>query len=92
MVLFVASGKDLLWWHHTVTLQWEESTSLVEGYNVYRRELPNGATVKVNKQLVKGDSFVDKTVVSGKRYRYTVKSYRLGKESVDSNPAEADVP
>jgi hypothetical protein len=77
---------------HSVTLTWKASTSVVDGYNVYRRELPNGPLMKINDKLEPGLSFVDRTVKSGFKYSYVVRAVARGRESKDSNPAEADVP
>jgi len=77
---------------HTVTLKWNASTSAVDGYNVYRRLLPNGFAEKVNRDPVHGLSFVDVHVASGVKYSYTVRAVGHGGESVDCTPAEADVP
>jgi len=77
---------------HTVTLKWNASISVVDGYNVYRRVLPNGSVEKINGDPVPGLSFVDSHVASGVRYSYTVRASAHGQESVDCAPAEADVP
>ena len=78
---------------HTVLLTWQASTSEVDGYNVYRRVLPNGSFVKVNgDNLVEGRTFVDALVRPGVKYQYTVRASAHGRESVDSRPVEADVP
>jgi hypothetical protein len=77
---------------HTVLLKWNASTSKdVVGYNVYRRALPNGSYTKINADLVKGTTFVDRYVESGRKYSYVVKAVAHGEESVDSNTADADV-
>jgi len=77
---------------HTVTLKWNASTSAVDGYNVYRRVLPNGFAEKVNRDLVHGLSFVDVYVASGVKYSYTVRAFAQDGESEDCTPAAADVP
>lgn len=77
---------------HTVTLRWEKSTSAVAGYNIYRRAAPNGSFAKINTDLVKGLSFVDRDVKEGTYYYVARAVDSTGRESNDSNVAVADVP
>jgi hypothetical protein len=77
---------------HSVTLRWNASTSTdVQGYNVYRKALPNGAEERLNGYLVRELSFTDGEVESGVRYRYTVRAFN-GYESVDCTPVEVAIP
>ena len=94
LVLFRGAARSLFGpKFHTVSLTWKASTSAVDGYNVYRRVLPDGSYAKINgDNLVKGLTFVDVLVQSGVKYQYVVRASAHGQESVDSKPAEADVP
>ena len=78
---------------HSVTLQWQASTSVnIQGYNVYRKALPSGSEKKLNGYyLVRGLTFTDVEVDSGVRYRYTVRAFN-GSESIDCTPVEVVVP
>ncbi|MGB2677999.1 MAG: fibronectin type III domain-containing protein [Candidatus Acidiferrum sp.] len=76
-----------------VTLNWNPSISVVDGYNVYRRALLGGPYVKINKDHVKGLTYVDREVESGVKYYYVVRAVgKDGVESWDSNEASAAVP
>lgn len=77
---------------HSVTLRWNASTSTdVQGYNVYRKALPNGAEQRLNGYLVRELTFTDRDVESGVRYRYTVRAFN-GYESVDCTPVQVVIP
>lgn len=91
--LLDATGNE--WWrHHKVTLHWNASTSPnVEGYHIYRRELPDGKYSRIDVGLmVRELSYVDEHVKSGKKYSYIVRAIARGQESKDSEPVEVDVP
>lgn len=76
---------------HSVTLRWNASTSLnVQGYNIYRKALPNGAEKRLNAYLVRDQTFTDQNVESGVRYRYTVRAFN-GSESADCVPVEVAI-
>jgi len=76
---------------HSVTLRWNASTSLdVQGYNIYRRALPDGAEKRLNAYLVREQTFTDQNVESGVRYRYTVRAFN-GSESADCVPVEVAI-
>jgi len=97
--LMVTSGSDLtvarmLQFNlRSVTLQWNASTSLVAGYNVYRADDRKGEYRRINKALVKGLIYIDKNAESGHKYFYVARAVNYqGKESVDSNISEIDVP
>lgn len=88
---------SLLTWHrhagHKVTLKWNASKSVVEGYNIYRALSPTGPFAKINKELVRGLSFVDEDVRERTKYYYVARAVDAGGlESVNSNVALADVP
>jgi len=76
-----------------VDLIWAPVASAdLAGYNVYRSE-GNGAAVKVNSELVKGPSYRDTTVSSGKTYSYSVSAVDVrGNESARSEAASESVP
>lgn len=77
---------------HSVTLKWNASTSIVDGYNVYRRDLPDGQFSKINDDLVRGLTFVDRHVKSGMKYSYVVRAVAKGTESIDSNRVDVVIP
>jgi hypothetical protein len=79
---------------HSVTLTWNQSTSPVVGYNVYRSTIPGRDYVKINAALVQGKtSYKDETVESGKTYSYVTRSVDAkGKESGDSVEVVVTVP
>lgn len=75
-----------------VFLAWSPSTDNVgvAGYNVYRRLSGGGNFEKLNSALVKGRSYDDKKVASGKNYEYVVRGLdAAGNVSADSNLAMA---
>lgn len=66
---------------------------MVDGYNVYRRASAGGSYVKINKDYVKGLTYVDRAVETGTEYYYVVRAVgKDGVESRDSNEASAAVP
>ena len=66
---------------------------MVDGYNVYRSVSEGGSYIKINKDRVKGLTYVDREVESGVRYCYVVRAVgEDGVESRDSNEASAAVP
>jgi hypothetical protein len=76
---------------HHVNLSWKASTSVVAGYNVYRRGA--SAVVKLNSEPVTGTSYVDRTVQPGQTYFYVIKAVNAnGGESTASNEIRADIP
>jgi hypothetical protein len=79
---------------HSVTLTWNQSTSPVVGYNVYRSTVPSRDYVKINTALVQGKtSYKDETVESGKTYSYVTRSVAAkGKESGNSVEVVVTVP
>lgn len=78
---------------HSVTLRWNPSvTKGVDGYEVYRSTSPDGPFTKINHERVKKPSFIDRDVKSGAHYYYVVRATIDGRESKDSNRAEAIIP
>jgi hypothetical protein len=76
---------------HSVDLSWKASTSVVVGYNVYRRG-PWGV-VRLNSKLVTETSYVDRSVLPGQTYFYSIKAVNAkGTESTASNEIRADIP
>lgn len=61
-----------------------DSESDLAGYNVYRRE-DNGATVRVNSELIRTPAYRDEHLTSGKTYFYSVSAVDVqGNESARS--------
>jgi fibronectin type 3 domain-containing protein len=77
---------------HRVNLSWKASTSVVVGYNVYRRGGTSGQ-IRLNFLPVNATSYVDSTVSPGLTYFYVIKAVNgRGGESTPSNEIRADVP
>jgi hypothetical protein len=76
-----------------VDLVWAPDTEAdFAGYNVFRRE-ERGQLVKINSDLVKGPSYRDAGVQSGKTYFYSVSAADVrGNESARSDEANEAVP
>jgi Abnormal spindle-like microcephaly-assoc'd, ASPM-SPD-2-Hydin len=71
---------------YSVNLFWNSSSG-VEGYNVYRSTTPNGAYSKVNSALDSSTAYTDGTVASGQTYYYAATSVSSsGMESSRSTP------
>jgi hypothetical protein len=84
---------NLLGKHHTVTLSWQRSITDGVKYNVYRSTTRGKNYVKLNSDPLTGRSYKDKDVQSGVTYYYVTRSIDAdGRESVDSNEAQATVP
>lgn len=78
---------------HTVTLNWNPSTSAVSGYHIYRGSVSGGPYSLLNSTLDSGTSFVDSNVVNGTEYFYVTTAVdSSGVESVFSNEASATIP
>jgi len=78
---------------HSVTLHWDPSTSTVAGYNVYRRNKRGGPYKRLNASPVQGTSYIDSTVLAGRKYYYVVKSVTAKNvESIVSNEISAVIP
>lgn len=76
-----------------VDLIWAPVTNAdLAGYNIYRRE-GNGATAKLNSELVKSPAYRDSAVVVGTTYVYSVSAVDTrGNESAHSEEASETVP
>ena len=78
---------------HSVSLNWDPSTSIVAGYNIYRGTQSGGPYTKLNSSLLAATDFSDSGVQSGTTYFYV--STAVDSSSVESsfsNEASADVP
>ncbi|SRR5216683_484422 len=78
---------------HSVTLNWNASTSAVVGYNIYRATQSKGPYTKLNTSLVRATNYTDTTVQAGCTYFYAVTgSEGQGHESEFANKIQAVVP
>jgi fibronectin type 3 domain-containing protein len=78
---------------HSVTLNWNASTSAVVGYNIYRTSQSGGPYTKLNSSLVRATNYTDTTVQAGRTYLYVVTATDdRGHESEFSNKIQAVVP
>jgi hypothetical protein len=56
-----------------ILLKWQaKSESGIAGFNVYRREAGGGDFIRINKELIQENSWIDKTARIGKKYNYAV--------------------
>lgn len=76
-----------------IDLVWAPVSDIdLDGYNVYRHEA-GSAPVKINAELVKAPAYRDPSVISGKRYFYSVSAVDVrGNESGRSEEASETVP
>lgn len=78
---------------HSVTLTWDQSTSTVTGYNVYRGPKSGGPYTKLNPNAVATTSYTDTAVQAGQTYYYVTTAVDSnGVQSVYSNEVSATVP
>ena len=78
---------------HSVTLDWNSSTSSVVGYHVYRGGSSGGPYSRIDGSVVNSLSYKDASVQSGGRYFYVVTALASdGVESPFSNEVAADIP
>jgi hypothetical protein len=78
---------------HSVTLNWDPSTSNVAGYRVYRGTTSGGPYSLLTSSLVPGTNYLDSSVVSGDKYFYVTTAVDpSGDESAFSNEAAATIP
>jgi fibronectin type 3 domain-containing protein len=87
------SGTGVAAVQHTVSLNWNASTSQVVGYNVYRGTTSSGPySTKVASSVASTD-YTDSTVASGTTYYYVVTAVDSNNnESSYSNQATAVIP
>jgi hypothetical protein len=87
------SGTGVTASSHTVTLNWDASTSSVAGYRAYRATTSGGPYTPLNSAANPQTSYTDSTVQSGTTYYYVVTAVDADTvESVYSNQASAAVP
>lgn len=79
---------------HSVTLNWDATTSSVVGYYVYRGTTTGGPYTKLNPSTIDATtSYLDSNVTSGQTYYYVVTSVDSSNvESTYSNQVTASVP
>jgi hypothetical protein len=78
---------------HSVSLNWDPSSSTVSGYNIYRGIQSGGPYTKLNSALLSTTSYSDSTVQSGTTYYYVATAVDSSNiESSYSNQATAAVP
>ncbi len=87
------SGTGVAAAAHSVSLNWQASTSSVIGYNVYSTATVGGTLVKLTPTPIAATSYTDNTVQAGVTYYYAVTSVGTdGVESADSTEVSALVP
>ncbi|MGH9515289.1 MAG: choice-of-anchor D domain-containing protein [Terriglobales bacterium] len=78
---------------HTVSLNWNPSTSQVNGYNVYRASTTGGPYAKLNSTPDPNTAYSDGTVASAHIYYYVTTAVNSsGQESTYSNQVQVSVP
>ena len=78
---------------HTVSLNWNPSTSQVNGYNVYRGSTAGGPYAKLNSTVDPNTAYSDGTVASAHTYYYVTTAVNSsGQESTYSNQVQVSVP
>ncbi len=78
---------------HSVDLSWDASTSVVNGYYVYRGSQTGGPYSRINSTPQVGTGFTDSTVASGNTYFYVVTAVDSNSvESLNSNEVQTAVP
>lgn len=78
---------------HSVSLSWNASTSLVSGYNIYRRVQSGSYGAPLNVTPQPGLTFTDNNVNNGTTYFYVVTAVdSSSRESINSNEAMAVIP
>jgi hypothetical protein len=87
------SGSGVVSVTHSVDLSWTASTSVVNGYNVYRSLTSGSGYAKVNSSLVSLVNYTDSTVANTTTYYYVTTAVDAsGNESINSNEAVAVIP
>jgi hypothetical protein len=87
------SGTGVSAPQHSVSLSWDASTSVVNGYNVYRGTKTGGPYSKINSSLDPLTAYVDMSVVAGSSYYYVTTAVdSSGQESAYSNQVSATIP
>jgi len=87
------SGSGVTFVAHSVNLSWTASTSVVDGYNVYRSTTSGSGYTKLNGSLVSTVNYDDSGVANGTTYYYVTTAVDAsGAESANSNEAVAVIP
>lgn len=77
---------------YSVSLSWNDSTSPVSGYNIYRGTTA-GSYSRLNSSVDQNTSYIDNTVSSGTTYYYAATSVSpSGQESGYSSPLKVIIP
>jgi hypothetical protein len=78
---------------HSVSLNWDPSTSVVVGYNVYRGAVSGGPYTKINSAVDPATTYMDGSVLGGSTYYYVTTAVdSSGSESSYSNQVQATIP
>jgi hypothetical protein len=78
---------------HLANLTWQEGSSGILGYNVYRGTTSGGPYSQVNSSLLPSKSYSDSSVQSGDTYYYVATEVNnAGEESGYSNETQAVIP
>jgi hypothetical protein len=78
---------------HSVSLNWNASTSEVVGYNVYRGSVTGGPYSKINSAVDPATNYTDGSVLGGSTYYYVTTAVdSSGTESSYSNQVQATIP
>jgi hypothetical protein len=81
VIQFSGTGADTSQ-QHSVALNWDQGTSQVVGYFIYRASKPSGPYTKLNSQASSETSYTDSSVASGQTYYYVVTS--VNSENIES--------
>jgi hypothetical protein len=78
---------------HSVTLDWNASSSTVAGYHIYRGGSSGGPYSRINGSAISSLNYLDTSVSAGNHYFYVVTAVESnGAESAYSNEVAADIP
>jgi len=78
---------------HSVTLDWNPSSSSVAGYHIYRGESSSGPFQRISNSLIGSLNFKDTSVQPGGHYYYVVTAVGAdASESIYSNEVSAQIP
>jgi len=69
----LTSSLDL----NNCVLNWTASTDTVRGYNVYRKQLPDGDFQKLTESLIVETTFIDSCVIALGEYVYMIRGVKL---------------
>ena len=87
------SGTGTAAVQHSVSLSWNESSSSVNGYNIYRGGTSGGPYARLDSSTDTATSYTDSSVQSGQTYFYVTTSVASdGTESTYSNQVSAVIP